>query len=290
MTYLTKIVQDCFEVDLNQKDQSILQNWLSNWNLFVNELHQHFGLMDPIDEVANVLDNLHMKSSDKIFIYNVDFMCYAFQLCQRNSILYHHYYQNLPNQIQDPISTQKQGKPTSFQDMYALAITINHHYWEHSYEHHHVRQAEKEALESHFWKQDKASTAGNAMVSQSKTNTSPAALSTKSASKLSLSPTPKKQLNFLQVDLSSKLASNGKLTSDKHKKWLENNLCLYYSVGDYKLDFCPKKQTTVTFKGYSTVVTTDPLAATSKKSLEKKRTTPRNLHRLRAILNFPIQQ
>ena len=43
------------------------------------------------------------------------------------------------------------------------------------------------------------------------------------------------------MDLSSKLANNGKLTSDECKKCLKNNLCLYYSAGDYKLDFCLKK-------------------------------------------------
>jgi len=47
------------------------------------------------------------------------------------------------------------------------------------------------------------------------------------------------------------------------KKHLENNLCLYCGVGDYKLDFYPKKQTTVTPKGHGA------LATTSKKLLEK---------------------
>ena len=65
------------------------------------------------------------------------------------------------------------------------------------------------------------------------------------------------------MDLSSKLASNSKLTSDKRKKHLKNNLYLYCSAGDYKLDSCPKKQTTVSFKSYST------LATASKKPLEK---------------------
>ena len=62
---------------LNQENQSILQDWLSNWNLFVNKLCRHFGLSDPIGEAANMLDNLHMKPSNKISTYNVDFMCYA---------------------------------------------------------------------------------------------------------------------------------------------------------------------------------------------------------------------
>ena len=40
-------------------------------------------------------------------------------------------------------------------------------------------------------------------------------------SKLFLSPTSKKQSNSLQVDLFSKLASNGKLTNNKHKKYFK---------------------------------------------------------------------
>ena len=78
MTYLTRIAQNWFEVDLNQKDQSILQNWLSDWNLFVNVVCQHFCFSDSISEVANMLDNLHMKPSNKISTYNMDFICYVF--------------------------------------------------------------------------------------------------------------------------------------------------------------------------------------------------------------------
>ena len=149
MTYLTRVAQNQFEVGLNQKDQGILQDQLSNWNLFVNELHQHFGLSDPVSEAVNMLDNLYIKLSDKISTYNVNFMYYAFQLSQRNSILYHCYYQGLPNQIQNPISTQKQGKPTSFQDMYTLAMTIDYCYWKCDCKCYYIRQIEKEALESH---------------------------------------------------------------------------------------------------------------------------------------------
>jgi len=71
----------------------------------VDKLRQYFGLLDPIGEAANMLDNLHMKPSDKISTYNVDFMRYASQLDWGNSVLCHYYYQELPNQIQDPIST-----------------------------------------------------------------------------------------------------------------------------------------------------------------------------------------
>ena len=71
------------------------------------------------------------------------------------------------------------------------------------------------------------------------------------------------------MNLSFKLANNGKLTSDKHKKYLENNLCLYYSTKDYKLNSCLKKQTIVTSKSCDTSTIANPPAATSKKLLKK---------------------
>ena len=94
------------------------------------------------------------------------------------------------------------------------------------------------------------------MAFQNKANTPLVALSAKnSSSKSSLFSTPKKQPNTLWVDLSSKLASNGKLTSDERKKYLKNNLCLYCGVENHKLDFYPKKQTTVLPKGHGASAT-----------------------------------
>ena len=170
-------------------------------------------------------------------------------------------------------------------------MTINHCYWRYDCKHHYTRQIEKEALKSHSQKQGKASIAGNVAASQNKANLSLLASSTKSSPfKLSSSPASKKKSNSPWVDLSSKLASNRKLTSDEYKKNLENNLCLYCGAGNYKLDFYPKKQTTVTPKGCSASTNADSLAAASEKSLEKQRVTLRALHKLRTVLNFSIQQ
>ena len=196
MSYLTRVTQNQFEVGFNQKDQGILQDWLSDWNLFVDELHQHFGLLDPIGKMANMLDNLQIKLDNKISTYSMDFICYASQLGQKNSILYYCYYQSLPNQIQNPISTQEQGKLTLFQNIYTLVMTIDHCYQEHDHKHHHTRQVEKKALQSHSQKQGKAFTTSDSAASQNKTNISLVASSAKSSSsKSSSSPTPKKQLN-----------------------------------------------------------------------------------------------
>jgi len=149
-------------------------------------------------------------------------------------------------------------------------MTINHHYWEHDYEHYCAKQAEKEVLEFHSWKKGKAFTSGLTMTFQNKANLSPAALFIKTSfSKSSPFPTLKKQSNFLWVNLSFKLASNSKLTSNEHKKCFKNNICLYCDAGDYKLDSCLKKQTIVTSKGHSALTTANTLVAASEKSLEK---------------------
>ena len=116
---------------------------------------------------------------------------------------------------------------------------------------------EKEVLKSHSQKQEKASTSGSTTTPQNKANSSSAALSAKNSfSKSSPSPTPKKQPNTLWMNLSFKLASNGKLTSDECKKHLKNNLCLYCGTRDHKLDSCSKKQTTVSPKGHGASATT----------------------------------
>ena len=149
-------------------------------------------------------------------------------------------------------------------------MTIDHHYWERDHEHHCARQIEKEALESHSWKQGKASTSSSVTVSQSKANLSPVALSAKNPfSKSSMFPASKKQPNTPWIDLSFKLTSNGKLTSDKHKKCLENNLCLYCGTGDHKLDSYPIKQTMVSPKGRGASATANTPASASKKPSEK---------------------
>ena len=65
------------------------------------------------------------------------------------------------------------------------------------------------------------------------------------------------------------MAKNNKLTSNECKKYLKNNLYLYYRARNYKLDFYLKKQTIVTLKSYSILVATNFSTATSKKPSKK---------------------
>jgi len=128
MTYLSGVAQDWFKVALQQEDLGYTQPWLFTWYLFVDKLWVHFGLLDLVGDAANLINNFHMKLGDKIATYNVEFMRYAAQLNWGDSVLYHCFYQGLPNRLQDPIANREQGKPNSFHAMYQLAITFDNHY------------------------------------------------------------------------------------------------------------------------------------------------------------------
>lgn len=64
--YISVITQDQFETVPNQKNQSIFQDQLSDWNNFFNKLYYYFSLSNPVNEAINILDNLHIKPNDKI--------------------------------------------------------------------------------------------------------------------------------------------------------------------------------------------------------------------------------
>ncbi|KAF8628807.1 hypothetical protein AX17_005914 [Amanita inopinata Kibby_2008] len=57
-----------------------------------------------------------------------------------------------------------------------------------------------------------------------------------SASSSSSTPKPK-------PDLSNKLGKDGKLNSDEHKRWMDNNLCLYCGAGGHTAKDCHKAST-----------------------------------------------
>jgi len=107
LTYLSSVTQDWFEVVLQQEDLGYAQPWLSTWHLFVDELRVHFRLSDPVEDAANLIDNLRMKPGNKITTYNVKFMRYAAQLNWGDSVLCHRFYQGLPNCLQDPIANRE---------------------------------------------------------------------------------------------------------------------------------------------------------------------------------------
>ena len=116
----------------------------------MDELWVHFGLLDPVGDAANLINNLCMKPGDKIATYNVEFMWYIAQLNWNNAVLCHWFYQGLPNYLQDLIANREQGKPTSFYTMYQLAITFDNCYWKQNCERDYLQNMEKEVANSHY--------------------------------------------------------------------------------------------------------------------------------------------
>ena len=216
----------------------------------MEELRVHFRLSDPVGDAANLIDNLCIKLGDKIATYNVEFIWYAAQLNWDNTVLCHRFYQRLPNRLQDLIANWEQGKPTSFYAMYQLAITFNNRYWERNREWDHFHNIEKKAADSHHQKQGKmaqysASSQSSALLRlQSTTN-----LPQTTPSWNSLKP-PRSSSSIIKlwspstpcVDLSNKLGRDGKLNSNEHKCYIDNNLCLYCGSKNHKVDRCPRKQ------------------------------------------------
>jgi len=250
MTYLSGVVQDWFKVALQQEDLSYTQPWLSTWHLFVDKLQVHFRLLDPVGDAANFIDNLCMKPGDKIATYNVEFIWYTAQLNWGDSVLYHRFYQGLPNRLQDLIANWEQGKPNSFQAMYQLAITFDNYYCERNCERDRLWNTERDTADSHNQKQGKmvqySVSSQNSVLSrlQSSTTlpqTAPSWSSLKpprTSSSIAKSPFP----STPHVDLSDKLGKDGKLNSNERKCCIDNNFYLYCGSKDHKIDGCPRKQ------------------------------------------------
>ena len=70
----------------------IYQNQLQNWMLFIEELYQNFGSSNLIKDIAIALNNLQIKTDDKIATYNIKFMRYSFQLGWEDNMLCYRYY------------------------------------------------------------------------------------------------------------------------------------------------------------------------------------------------------
>jgi len=250
MTYLSGVVQDWFEVALQQEDLGYAQPWLLTWYLFMEELRVHFGLSDPVGDAASLIDNLRIKPGDKISTYNVEFMWYTAQLNWGDTVLCHRFYQGLPNRLQDLIANKEQGKPTSFYAMYQLAITFDNRYWERNRKRDRFHNTEKEAADSHHRKQGRmtqysTSSQSSAPSRPQLSTTPPQTVPSRSSQKPSRRPSSIVKLpspSTLHVDLSDKLGRDGKLNGNERKRRIDNNLCLYCGSKDHKVDGCPRKQ------------------------------------------------
>jgi len=130
MTYVFGVVQDWLQVALEQKDQGVHHVWLYFWSSFVKEMYTYFGIPDIVAKAAHSLNHLCMNPDNQIARYNIAFLQYSALLQWTENTLYYRYYFGLPDCIQDIISTCEGDKPSTFQTLYSIAISIDNHFWE----------------------------------------------------------------------------------------------------------------------------------------------------------------
>ena len=108
----------------------------------------------------------------------------------------------------------------------------------------------KEAADSHYQKQGRIAQYSTSL--QSSTPSHPQSSTTMPQTMPSWNfLKPSRQPSFITkspspstpcVDLSDKLGRDSKLNSNKHKRCINNNLCLYCGSKDHKIDECSRKQ------------------------------------------------
>ncbi|KIN99652.1 hypothetical protein M404DRAFT_30297 [Pisolithus tinctorius Marx 270] len=201
--------------------------WMDSWREFALELQTTFGPHDPVTDAESQLDHLHMKESQHINKYVVDFNWLALQVRgYSDSALHHHFYSGLPDQIKDKLRH--------------LAQEIDACYWEHKEE---VQRASKHQGLSNSGN-NKSSGSGN--NSQPKTGQDKSKTSNNnsgSSPKLASSKPGNSNNSNLSKPEPSKLSKDGKLTPEECKHRIDRNLCMFCRGSSHFTDKCPKKAT-----------------------------------------------
>ncbi|KIN97663.1 hypothetical protein M404DRAFT_32133 [Pisolithus tinctorius Marx 270] len=217
-SYLKGMALEWFELDLLRPDDPDDQPlWMDSWREFVLELQTTFSLHNPVADTKSQLDHLHMKDSQHINKYVVDFNWLALQVWGYGD---------------DEVYWV--GKPWTLHKLFHLAQEIDVCYWEHKEE---VQWASKHQGSSNS-SNNKSGGSGNsnqAKTGQEKAKTSNNNNNTSSTqSKLgnnSNSSKPKP----------SKLRKDGKLTPEECKHHIDRNLCMFCGGSGHFADKCPKK-------------------------------------------------
>ena len=102
--------------------------WQDDYSEFVEELKLHFGALDLIGESESKIENLTMKSSQRIAKYIVEFNRLATIMGWDGHALQHQFYPGLPSHIKDEWA--RIGKPATLPTLKALAQSIDGRYWE----------------------------------------------------------------------------------------------------------------------------------------------------------------
>jgi len=232
-SYLKGMTLEWFEPDLlSSGDPADRSRWMDSWVHFVAELQSTFGPHDPIADAEHQLEHLRMKDAHRVTRYIVDFNRLASQVQDYgDGALRRLFYSSLPDRLKDEIA--RVGKPLTLHGLRALCQEIDACYWEHKDEI--SRMTKTQSTSSPTKPSNSGGNSSNSCQEKSKAGnpSNSASGSSKTTSNWSSSGS--------RPDLTNKLGKDGKLTADKRKWRLDNNLCMFCGGTGHFVDNCPKK-------------------------------------------------
>jgi len=233
-SYLKGMTLEWFEPDLlNSSDLADRPRWMDSWVHFVAELQSTFGPHDPIADAEHQLEHLRMKDAHRVTRYIVDFNRLASQVQDyRDGALRRLFYSRLLDHLKDKIA--RVGKPLTLHGLRALCQEIDARYWERKDEI--SRTTKSQPTSSTTKSSNSRGNSSNSGQEKSKTGNSPSSANSSGSSKA----TSNQSSSSSRLDLTNKLGK-GKLTTDKCKRCLENNLCMFCGGTGHFVDNCPKK-------------------------------------------------
>ena len=206
---------------------------MDNWSDFICTLHTQFGPIDLTADMEDGIDNLKMRDNQRIMKYNVEFNRLAICTSWDDSVLCHHYYSGLAEQIKDIMG--QQGKLATLKAMKALAHSIDSHHYERLREKSRSEKSKPDKDKSDKDKSNKkpgnqnsGNNSGNPNKPKNKNNQNSSNNSGKPAS------------SGNSATLSDKLRKDGKLTPQERQRRFKNNLCMFCGRTGHTAKDCPK--------------------------------------------------
>src|SRR5882724_4337090 len=229
LSHLKGSALDCFETALLDPIEPI---WLSDLNLFIEELETNFRTYDPVGEAEAELEGLGIHESHQSMKYFIKFQQLATCVQWGEAALHRQAYNGLAKRIKDDMVHH--DKLNMLSGLRKLVQAIDARYWEQRGE---VSQETRASGSSgnkskHKTDSNKSDNKFGKGSSHSKPKNTSSGSTQNKGSTTERKPTT--------LNLSSKLGKDGKLMPQERQRHLDNKLCLFCGASGHVAKECPK--------------------------------------------------